>query len=286
MSDSLAPSRIVAKLRGTGSRRGDAAGKPGTAIRFALIAAVIPVLFAGNVAVAQVSGMATPTPSIGATSPLGTGTGSTVSPTGIPLGSTELASPGISPAPAFSTGTTAMPSNGTACSTVGTAPSGMFGSTATFDGGGMTSGSATPATAGTMAAPEMSSSSATSTSSGISATSGISTTSGMMETSGLSGMCGSGSGSMASSSTPTSPTTPGGAARAGIPLGSTEIGNLGVSSAAAVPTISASPPVFTGGPVPTIPSVASPPTVSSATTSTIPCPTTGLTGTSSATGGC
>src|ERR1700689_4679050 len=102
MSDSLAPSRIVAKLRGTGSRRGNAAGKPGTAIRFALIAAVIPVLFASNVAVAQVSGMATPTPSIGATSPLGTGTGSTVSPTGIPLGSTELASPGISPAPAFS----------------------------------------------------------------------------------------------------------------------------------------------------------------------------------------
>ena len=76
MSDSLAPSRIVAKLRSTGSRRGDLAGKPGTAIRFALIAAVIPVLFASNMAVAQVSGMATPTPSIGATSPLGIGTGS------------------------------------------------------------------------------------------------------------------------------------------------------------------------------------------------------------------
>src|ERR1700722_16099585 len=163
MSDSLAPSWIVAKLRDIGASRGDAAGKPRMAIRFALIAAVSPVLFASNMAVAQVSGMATPTPTIGATSPLGIGTGSTVSPTGIPLGSTELASPGISPAPTFSTGTTAMPSNGTACSTVGTAPSGMFGSTATFDGGGMTTGSATPATAGTMAA----SSSATSTSSGI-----------------------------------------------------------------------------------------------------------------------
>ena len=149
MSDSLAPTWIVAKLREMGSRRGDAAGKPGTAIRFALIAAVIPVLFAGNVAVAQVSGMATPTPTIGATSPLGIGTGSTVSPTGIPLGSTELASPGISPAPTFSTGTTAMPSSGTTCSTLGTAPSGMFGSTATFDGGGMAAGTATPATAGT-----------------------------------------------------------------------------------------------------------------------------------------
>src|SRR6202051_3247618 len=174
MSDSLAPTWIVAKLREMGSRRGDAAGKPGTAIRFALIAAVIPVLFAGNVAVAQVSGMATPTPTIGATSPLGIGTGSTVSPTGIPLGSTELASPGISPAPTFSTGTTAMPSSGTTCSTLGTAPSGMFGSTATFDGGGMAAGTATPATAGTTATSGMS------TSSGISATSGMSTTSGMM----------------------------------------------------------------------------------------------------------
>lgn len=280
MSDSLAPGRIVAKLLDIGSRRGDAAGRPGAPIRVLLIAAVIPVLFVSNIALAQVSGMATPTPTIGATSPLGIGTGSTVSPTGIPLGSTELASPGISPAPAFSTGTTAMPSNGTTCSTLGTAPSGMYGSTATYDGGGIAMGTATPATAGTMATSEMS------TSSGISATSGMSTTSGMMETSGLSGMCGSGSGSIASSSTPTSPTTPGGAARTGIPLGSIEIGNLGVSSAAAVPTISVSPPMFAVGPVPTVPSITSPPTVSSTTTSTIPCPTTGLTGTSSATGGC
>src|ERR1700688_2589566 len=170
MSDSLVPSRIVAKLHGTGSRRGDAAGKPGTAIRFALIAAVVPVLFASNMAVAQVSGMATPTPTIGATSPLGIGTGSTVSPTGIPLGSTELASPGISPAPTFSTGTTAMPSSGTTCSTLGTAPSGMYGSTATYDGGGVTIGTATPATAAT---------SGMATSSGMSTTSGISATSGM-----------------------------------------------------------------------------------------------------------
>src|SRR4029077_5430680 len=78
---------------------------------------------------------------------------------------------------------------------------------------------------------------------GMSTTSGMSATSGMLQTSGLSGMCGSGSGSMASSSTPTStsPTTPGGGARTGIPLGSTEIGSLGVSSAAAVPTISVLP---------------------------------------------
>src|SRR5450631_1658859 len=280
MSDSLAPSEIATKLIDRGACRGDAVGKPSSPMRFSLIAAVIPALFVCNIAVAQVTGMATPTPTIGATSPLGIGTGSTVSPTGIPLGSTELATPGISPAPTYSTSTIAMPSNGTTCSTVGTAPSGMYGSTATYDGGGMAMGTATPATAATSG---MATSSGMSTSSGISATSGMSTTSGMMETSGLSGMCGSGSSSIASSSTPTSPTTPGGAARTGIPLGSFEIGNLGVSSAAAVPTMSVSPTVGIVGPVPTMPTITSPPTVSSTTTGTFSCPTTG---TSNTAGGC
>src|SRR3979490_2967737 len=118
MSDNFALGEIVAKQRAQ--------------VRFALIAVVIPALFAGNAAFAQVSGMASPTPTIGMTSPLGIGTGSTVSPTGIPLGSTELASPGISPAPTYSTGTIAMPNSGTTCSTVGTAPSGMYGSTSTY----------------------------------------------------------------------------------------------------------------------------------------------------------
>src|SRR5450631_118732 len=265
MSDSLAPSGIVAKLIDKSACRGDAVGKPRAPRSFSLIAAVIPALFVCNVAIAQVSGMATPTPTIGATSPPGIETGSTVSPTGIPLGSTELASPGISPAPTYSTGTIAMPSNGTTCSTMGTAPSGMYGSTATYDGGGMTMGTAAPAMSGT------STSSGMSTSSGILATSGMSTTSGMLETSGLSGMCGSGSSSIASSSTPTStsPTTPGGAARTGLPLGSIEIGNLGVSSAAAVPTISVLPTVGTAPLVPTMPAVTSPPAVSSTTTSTV-----------------
>ena len=97
----------------------------------------------------------------------------------------------------------------------------------------------------------------------------------------LSGMCGSGSSSIASSSTPTStsPTTPGGAARTGIPLGSTEIGNLGVSSAAAVPTMSVSPTV---GIVDRLrwyqpcPTVTSPPAVSSSHDKPFPCPTSSL----------
>jgi hypothetical protein len=240
-------------------------------MRISLIAAIFPTLLVCNVAMAQVSGMAGPTPTIGATSPLGMGTGSAVSPTGIPLGSTEIASPGVSPAPGDATGTIAMPSGSTTCSTIGTAPSSMFGSTASFDGGGMgvgTAGPATAATSGTMAT------------SGMSTSSGMPTTSGMLETSGLSGMCGSGSSSIASSSTPTSttPTTPGGAARTGIPLGSTEIGNLGVSSAAMVPTQGPFPTTMGISAVPVIPTVSSPPSVAFPTTS-IPGLTPGNTGT-------
>src|SRR5712675_2709017 len=255
MSDSLASSEIISKPIDAGVRGGGAVFKRRMTMRFSLVAAILPALVVCNAATAQVSGMASPTPTMGATSPLGIGTGSAVSQTGIPLGSTEIASPGVSPAPTV-TGTIAMPSSGTTCSTVGTSPSSMFGSTASFDGGGMAVGTTAPATAG---------------SSGMSVTPGMSTTSGTLETSGMSGMCGSGSSSTASSSTPTStsPTTPGGAARTGLPLGSTEIGNLGVSSAAAVPTISVLPTLGTAPLVPTMPTVTSPATVSTTTTSTV-----------------
>src|ERR1700730_15897916 len=143
MSDSLAPSEIVAKHR--------------MQVRFSLIAAVLPALIVCNAAaMAKVSGMASPTPSMGATSPLDITSGSTVSPTGIPFGSTEIASPGVSPMPTYSTGTIAMPNSGTTCSTLGTSPSGMFGSTTTYDGGGTAAGAATPATAATSGTTSMS----------------------------------------------------------------------------------------------------------------------------------
>src|SRR5215475_11604856 len=233
------------------------------AVRLSLVAAVLPAVFVCSAALAQVSGIASPTPSMGATTPLGLGTGSKVSPTGIPLGSTEIASPGVSPAPTGVTGTVAVPSSGTPCSTVGISPTSMYGSTSSFDGGGMAMGTAPPATAATSGA---------SMSSGMPATSGMSTTSGMLDASGISGMCGAGSGSIASSSTPasTSPTTPGGSARTGIPLGSTEIGNLGVSSAASVPTLGVSPTVGNLGTstIPTMPTVSFPSALSSTTTAT------------------
>jgi hypothetical protein len=72
-------------------------------MRFSLVAAVLPALFICNGALAQVDeqfdGTVTPTPMMGATSPLGITTGSGGSPTGIPLGSTEITSPGVSPLP-------------------------------------------------------------------------------------------------------------------------------------------------------------------------------------------
>ena len=48
-----------------------------------LIAAALPMLLTCNAAVAQIGAMVTPTPSIETTSPLGSMSGSTVSPTGI-----------------------------------------------------------------------------------------------------------------------------------------------------------------------------------------------------------
>src|SRR2546430_11074113 len=297
MFDRLAPGEIAAKLIGIGARRGNAALEQSTPTGFAPIAAVLPLslgetfmrpllilatalcLLCAGPAFAQVEnplGAVTAVPSLGAHSPLGMGASGSVGMTGIPLGSTEVTSLGVSPAPTGGvTGTIAMPTNGaitsSGCSTVGTSSLGMYGSTATYDGGGTASGSATPATAattGSMAMP------GTSTSSQMSILPGMSTASGMLDTSGMSGMCGSGSSSIASSSTPTStsPTAPGGVARTGIPLGSMEISNLGVSSAPAVPTIGVLPIVGTVGPSALAPMT---PTVSSTTTSAATCGATG-----------
>jgi hypothetical protein len=271
MSVSFAPNRTVAKRVDIGARRGDAASKWRTPGRTALLAAVLPALFACNVAMAQVEDTVEPTPTIGATSPLGIGMGSVSSPTGIPLGSTEIRSGGVSPGPSGLAGTITIPttSSGTACSTGPTSPAQMFGSAAMYDGGGTTAGASAPATAvdpGTIPIPGVS----TPSNAGTSTSPGMSTSSGMLDTSGLSGMCGSGSGSMAASSSPTStsPTTPGGAARTGLPFGSYEIGNLGVSSTPAVPLPSALPIAGTpalGPSMPTMPTVS--PTMGSATTS-------------------
>src|ERR1700688_1137176 len=242
MYDSLASTEIVLKLIEIDARRGDAVCKRRTLMRFSLFGAVLPALVVCNAAMAQVDGQfdgtVTPTPTVGATSPLGMAIGSTSSPTGIPLGAVGITTPGVSPVPTGVTGTITIPTatTSTACPTAATPPSEMFGSTASFDGGGMSVGPAAPATAansgdtamsGTTTASGTSTSSTTSVTSEMPVTSG---SSGVLDTSGMSGMCGSGSSSVAASSSPTSttPTTPGGGARTGIPFGSFEITNLGV----------------------------------------------------------
>jgi hypothetical protein len=268
-----------------------------------VIAAVLPLLAAwcllcASPAFAQVEDPLEPLtamPSLGTTSPLGISPGGSVGAVGVPLDATEITSFGVSPAPTGSvTGTVAMPtsgaitSSGTTCSTGGMSPSGTYGSTASYDGGGTAPGTAAPATAATTgsmatgttgtlptaATTDPTSTPGTSTSSEMSVASGTSTSLGMLSTSGMSGMCGSGSSSIASSSTPTStlPTTPGGFARTGIPLDSTEISNLGISSAPAVPTVGVLPIVGTVGPSPLLPTM---PTVSPTTASTTTCATTG-----------
>ncbi|MEH2499670.1 hypothetical protein V1294_006149 [Bradyrhizobium sp. AZCC 1678] len=207
-----------------------------------------------------------PTPSLSTTSPLGMVPSAPVGGTGIPFGATEIASPGVSPAPISST------IGSTVCSTIGTAPSTMFGSATTFDGGGVDVGTVTPqSTMSTM--PGMSTSAMSS--------SGISPTSALIDTSGTQSMCGAGSNNLAASSTPTSPTTPGGVPRTGIPMGSTEIGNLGVSSAAMVPTITVGPTISTIAPtIPTVPAV----TLAAANTTAVAAPTDPITGIPNITG--
>src|SRR5712671_3330102 len=296
MFDRLAPGEIAAKLIGIGARRGDALLERCTPTGFSTIAAVLSLssgkafvrslllvatawcLLCAGPAFAQVEDPLDPltaVPSLGATSPLGMGASGSVGTTGIPLGSTEVTSLGVSPAPTGGvTGTITIPTTGaitsSGCSTGGMSLSGMFGSTASFDGGGTAPGTAAPATAPSTDPTAMP---GTSTSSQMSIPTGMSTTSGV-DTSGMSGTCGSGSSSIASSSTPTStsPTAPGGVARTGIPLGSMEISNLGVSSAPAVPTIGVLPVAGTVGPSSVAPAT---PTVLSPTTTAAACGTTG-----------
>lgn len=200
-----------------------------------LMIAVVSAAFSCSPIFAQ-SGMGTTMPPLSATTPLGTDPGTPVAGTGIPMGAAVSSSAIVSALPRYPTG-----ASSTTCSTLGTASAEMYGSPSSYDGGGVTlSGAATPATASTVAAATPGTAAASGMSSEISAASGLSMTSGLATTAGLSGMCGSGSTGVATSA-PTSTSSTTTSARAGIPLDSTEIGNLGVSSAAAIPTASLLP---------------------------------------------
>ena len=97
-------------------------------VRWLIVSAML-IMVACGTALAQGVGAATPSP-LGATSPLGIGPAAPVAPTGIPLGTTEVASPGLSPM-------TGSPTN-SACSGPGSAVTGTSGASASialFDGG-------------------------------------------------------------------------------------------------------------------------------------------------------
>lgn len=119
--------------------------------------AIVTAVFVTSSAYAQVGGMgmASPTPGMGTTSPLGMSTsGGAVAPTGIPMGAAPLATPGVS------SGTSNGVASATACSSpgtgsamtspgIGSAMAGTSGSTALFDssGVGIMTGATQPGTA-------------------------------------------------------------------------------------------------------------------------------------------
>jgi hypothetical protein len=98
-----------------------------------VVATLLSCNSAFSPAFAQAGGMSSTMPGIAATSPLGMTPGALVPPTGIPLGATELASPGLSP---VISGTAGMAGYGTTCSAAGN-PTSETSGTSTYDGGGM-----------------------------------------------------------------------------------------------------------------------------------------------------
>src|SRR5689334_10888032 len=74
------------------------------AMRRYILPIALTVALSGASAMAQVAGQNDPglASPLGLTSPLGLGPGSPVAPTGLPMGATELATPGISPPPDMS----------------------------------------------------------------------------------------------------------------------------------------------------------------------------------------
>jgi hypothetical protein len=220
-----------------------------------LAAATVWSLCNVGAASAQV-GMGAVTPPLGMTSPLGIGAAAPVGATGLPLGATELSTPGVSPMTSGSSASSAMTTPSVCSSTMGAMQTAASGA-----------GNSTSATPGSLPGE----SSATGAISGTSAPTPLFDGTGIAGT--ASGTCASAttasSSPTASASSPTvgSRTTVG---RAGIPVGSTELGTGGLSPLPD-PTLQSQSTV-----VPTAPS-------------TVPCPTTGtstMAGSSMFSGGC
>jgi hypothetical protein len=222
-------------------------------MRSTLIVSALAALFACNPAFAQVGGTASPVPSLSPTSPLGLGPGSPVAPTGIPMGATELNTPGVSPM----LGTSTIGSV-TQCSGIGgSMPQTSFGSPPMSYGAGTSSPGTTAGVGGSMTGTSYGtgmSNAGTSASAVLFDGGGISGT--------ASGTCSTAAGSSlagpaASASSPTLMGTAASGGRVGIPMGATELGAGGLSPPLTLPVPASSASVLTSG-------------------STLPCPTTGM----------
>jgi hypothetical protein len=165
-----------------------------TVRRELIIATTLATLFGGNPVFAQVGGIGSP--GMGPTSPfsMSAAGSASVGSAGIPLGATELATPGLSPAPPGTLG-----SGFTICSAVVGAPT--TNATGTFDGGGVGT---------SMDTSQM----------------------GMAGTSSTSGSCNQASGAGSAGTLPSTTSSPGSNVLPGIgtiPMGSTELDRGGVS---------------------------------------------------------
>ncbi len=181
-------------------------------IRWSL-AALAVVFVASSPASAQIGGIG-PSPlgsPLGMTSPLGIGPAPAVPRTGIPMGATDLSSPGVSPMTSGTSPLGAALGNITTCSSIGgsfSGTTGTSGSTTTFDGGG-TMGNASGTCAGMASGPS--------------------------------------AGPASSASSPTGMGSGSPVGRLGIPLGSTELGVGGLSPPPDVLTPNPSAPLSTLG---------------------------------------
>jgi hypothetical protein len=157
-----------------------------------IIAVTLSIFLGGDPAVAQIGGMGSP--GMGHTSPFGISAAAngSIGPAGVPLGATELAAPGLSPAPSGTSGSVFM-----VCSAV--VGAGSNSGEGLFDGGGSSMGMSQTATG------EMNSASANACNQAGSGSAGT-----LQATT-----------SSARSAAPVGIGT--------IPMGSTELGNAGVS---------------------------------------------------------
>src|ERR1700730_3226005 len=201
-------------------------------MRRLLATTTVSVLLGCSTALAQVSvGTGAPVP-LGVTSPLGIGPGASVSATGIPLGATEMATPGVSPTAA---GTSALGSMTTGtCSSIGASAQPTTSTSASTSPGNSMAG--TSSTMGGTSAPTF-----------------------LFDSTGISGATSStcAGGTTASSNPSASASSPGngvrsGTRRGGVPMGSTELTTGGLSplpspvQSTVVPTGTSSIPCPTG----------------------------------------